>query len=51
MVIKKKMIPGEKKKCKVTLEDNGFLYSVKVDGDDYKKTANILFAVQVFNAI
>ena len=51
MLIKEKKIKAEKKKCKVTLEHDGFQYIVKVDDDDFKKTVNELFAVQTFNAI
>lgn len=51
MLIKEKKIKTERGKCKVTLENDGFHYIVKVDGDDFKKTVNELFAVQTFNAI
>lgn len=38
MLIKEKKIKTERGKCKVTLENDGFQYIVKVDGDDFKKT-------------
>lgn len=37
MLIKEKKIKTERGKCKVTLENDGFQYIVKVDGDDFKK--------------
>lgn len=40
-----------KRMVEVTLEKNGGFYSVYVDGSLYKRTANELFAVQVFNEI
>lgn len=51
MLIKEKKIKTERGKCKVTLENDGFQYILKVDGKDFKKTVNELFAVQTFNAI
>ena len=52
MVIMDKWIATEKgKPCKVTLENDGFQYCVKIDGKVYKKFVNKLFAVQLFNAI
>lgn len=51
MLIKEKKIKTERGKCKITLESDGFWYIVKVDGKDFKKTVNGLFAVQTFNAI
>lgn len=35
----------------VTLTKDKYNYVVKVNGEVYKKTPNLLFAVQVFNAI
>ena len=37
MLIKEKKIKTERGKCKVTLENDGVQYIVKVDGDDFKK--------------
>lgn len=51
MLIKEKKIKTDSGKCKVTLENDGFQYIVKTDGNDFKKTVNELFAVQTFNAI
>lgn len=51
MLIKEKKIKTDSGKSKVTLENDGFQYIVKVDGNDFKKTVNELFAVQTFNAI
>lgn len=36
---------------KVTLTKEGFDFVVKVNGIEYKRTPNELFAVQVFNSI
>ena len=46
-VIKTKNISG----CKVTLENDGGWWLVKIGNSVHKQTANELFAVQVFNAI
>lgn len=46
-VIKEKYIGA----CKVTLENDGGWWLVKIDNSVHKQTANELFAVQVFNAI
>lgn len=46
-VIKEKYIGS----CKVTLENDGGWWLVKIGNSVYKQTANELFAVQVFNAI
>ena len=51
MTILKKKIPTDKGKCVVLLESNRFYYTVKVDKEVYKKTANKMFAIQTFNAI
>lgn len=48
---KEKRIWAGKKQCRVTLENDGFMYNVKIDGEVFKKTVNELFAVQAFNAI
>ena len=46
-VIKTKNIGG----CKVTLENDGGWWLVKIGNSVHKQTANELFAVQVFNAL
>lgn len=46
-VIKEKYIGA----CKVTLENDGGWWLVKISNSVHKQTANELFAVQVFNAI
>lgn len=46
-VIKEKYIGA----CKVTLENDGGWWLVKIGNSVHKQTANELFAVQVFNAI
>ena len=51
MVIKKKSFYAGNKACNVALKKEGADYIVEVDGTVYKKTANELFAVQVFNSI
>lgn len=51
MFIKAKNFYLGKKKCSVKLVTDGYFYSVKVDGVEYKKTPNRIFAEQVFNAI
>lgn len=50
-VLKKKHFYTQKAVCNVQLIKEGFFYVVKVDSNIYTKTANYLFAVQVFNAI
>lgn len=37
--------------CKVTLENDGGWWLVKIGNSVHKQTANELFAVQVFNAV
>ena len=51
VIEKEKKIWTGKRQCRVTLENDGFMYSVKVDGEVFKKTVNELFALQTFNAI
>lgn len=51
IIEREKKIWAGKKLRRVTLENDGFMYSVKVDGIVYEETANELFAVQIFNAI
>ena len=51
MVIKKKRFYVGNKACNVVLKKEGTDYIVEIDGTVYKKTANELFAVQVFNEI
>ena len=51
MFIKEKNFYLEKKKCSVKMTTDGYFYSVKVNGVEYKKTPNRIFAEQVFNAI
>lgn len=49
--IMKKTFYIEGKLNTVTLTKDKYNYVVKVNGEVYKKTPNLLFAVQVFNAI
>lgn len=51
MFIKAKNFYLGKKTCSVKLLTDGYFYSVNVDGVEYKKTPNRIFAEQVFNAI
>lgn len=51
MFIKSKIFYLGKKKCSVKMTTDGYFYSVKVDGAEYKKTPSRIFAEQVFNAI
>lgn len=51
VIEKEKKIWTGKRQCRVTHENDGFMYSVKVDGEVLKKTVNKLFAIQTFNAI
>lgn len=51
MLIRTKIFTIGKGRCKVELFKDGGFYTVKVNGEIYKKTANELFAVQAFNAI
>lgn len=51
MVIKEKYLWINDRKCRVQLRKEDGMYIVKVGNEVYKKTANQLFAVQVFNAI
>lgn len=52
VVIKRKHFYVNGKPCMVELKKSadGF-FIVEVDGEEHKKTANELFAVQLFNAI
>ena len=51
MIIKKKKVNDRNKMSNVFLKKEDDYYIVKVDGVVYKKSANELFSVQVFNAI
>ncbi len=51
MILQRKTVRTGRGICKVELVKEGTDYIVKVDGDVYKRTANELFAVQVFNEI
>lgn len=51
MFIKAKNFYLRNKKCGVKMTMDGYFYSVKVDGAEYKKTPSRIFAEQVFNAI
>lgn len=52
MVIKEKYIGYiGSNLCKVTLENDGGWWLVKIGNSVHKQTANELFAVQAFNAI
>lgn len=50
-LLKSKRFKNNKKQSKVELFRDGDFYIVKVDGDTYTNKANILFAMQIFNAI
>lgn len=51
MFIKEKVFYLGEKKCRVKMVTDGYFYCVKVNGVEYKKTPNRIFAEQVFNEI
>ena len=50
-IIKSKTFRTNKKTCKAELIKKDNLYIVRIGKEIYTKTANELFAVQMFNAI
>lgn len=49
--LKRKVVYTTKSMSVVKLTYDGHFFDVKVDNETYKKTANVLFAVQAFNEI